>query len=252
MTGQLEGRVIIVTGGARGIGAALVERCAAEGAKTVIADVLSDEAAALADAVRATGGEALAVVTDIADRVSTDRLVHKTLNAFGRVDGLVNNAGLIAGLARRPFDEIPVEEWDRVMAVNVRGAWNCCVAVAAAFRDQSYGKIANITSDTILSGVPGLLHYVASKGAVFAMTRSLARELGSANVTVNAIAPGFTETAAALEHGSEAATRSVRGRAIQRAQRPEDLAGTVVFLMSADSDFMTGQLLTVNGGYIFH
>lgn len=252
MAGQLNGRVIIVTGGARGIGAELVGRCAAEGAKTVIADVLVDEATALAATIRASGGDALAVTTDIADRASSDRLVVETIRAFGRVDGLVNNAGLIAGLARRPFDEIPPEEWDRVMAVNVRGTWNCCSSVATAFRQQAYGKIVNITSDTILSGVPGLLHYVASKGAVFAMTRSLARELGSANVTVNAVAPGFTETAAALEHGSEAAARSIQGRAIQRAQRPEDLAGTVVFLMSADSDFMTGQLLTVNGGYIFH
>jgi NAD(P)-dependent dehydrogenase (short-subunit alcohol dehydrogenase family) len=252
MAGQLDGRVIIVTGGARGIGAALVARCAEEGAKTIIADILEDEAAATANAVRARGGEAIAVATDIADRSSVDRLVAEAMSAFGRVDGLVNNAALIAGLARRPFDEIPESEWDRVMAINVRGAWNCCAAVAPAFRRQGYGKIVNIASDTILSGVPGLLHYVASKGAVFAMTRSLARELGAANVTVNAIAPGFTETAAALEHGNEAAVRSVQGRAIQRPQRPEDLAGAVVFLMSADSDFMTGQLLTVNGGYIFH
>jgi 3-oxoacyl-[acyl-carrier protein] reductase len=249
---RLAGRTVIVTGGGRGIGQALADRCASEGAAVVIAEVIASNAEGAVEAIRARGGEALAIETDVSDRASVEAMVARTIERYGRIDGLVNNAAIIAGLERRPFDQIPQEEWDRVIAVNVRGVWNTCAAVAPHFRAQQRGKIVNISSDTVLSGVPGLLHYIASKGAVVTMTRSLARELGPSSVCVNAIAPGFTETAAALEHGREAAERSVRGRAIQRPQTPEDLAGATLFLLSDDADSVTGQLLTVNGGYIFH
>jgi NAD(P)-dependent dehydrogenase (short-subunit alcohol dehydrogenase family) len=250
--GRLEGRVVIVTGAGRGIGLVLAERCARDGASVVVAEVMADAGEAVAASIRAAGGEALAVQVDIAERSSVDLMVATVVERYGAVDGLVNNAALIAGLERRPFEDIETQEWDRVMAVNVRGVWNACAAVAGIFRERGYGKIVNVSSDTVLSGIPGLLHYVSSKGAIVAMTRSLARELGEANVTVNAIAPGFTETAAALEHGQEAAERSVRGRALKRPQAPEDVAGTVAFLLSGDSDFVTGQLIVVNGGYVLH
>jgi 3-oxoacyl-[acyl-carrier protein] reductase len=164
----------------------------------------------------------------------------------------VNNAAMLSGVARRSFLEIPEHEWDRMMSVNVKGVWQCCKAVVPHMRRQGGGKIINISSDTVLSGVPGLLHYVASKGAIATMSRSLCRELGPDNICVNAIAPGFTVTPAALEHGDEAVQRSVAGRALARPQVPEDLAGVIAFLISSDSDFLTGQLLTVNGGYVLH
>jgi NAD(P)-dependent dehydrogenase (short-subunit alcohol dehydrogenase family) len=178
-------------------------------------------------------------------------MVAAALDRFGRIDVLVNNAAIV-DLARQPSDLISEQEWDRVMQVNVKGPWLCIRAVLPAMREQRGGKIVNLSSDLILSGVPGLLHYVASKGALTAMTRSLARELGPDGICVNAVAPGLTTTDAAMTHGQEAAERSIRTRAIPRAQTPDDITGTVVFLASEASAFMTGQLLVVNGGSVLH
>jgi NAD(P)-dependent dehydrogenase (short-subunit alcohol dehydrogenase family) len=247
----LAGRVVIVTGGARGIGKAIALRCAAEGASVVIADIEGELAAQTAAQIEALGGQALAVRTDVSAADSVGAMVAAALDRFGRIDVLVNNAAIV-DLARQPSDLISEQEWDRVMLVNVKGPWLCIRAVLPAMREQRGGKIVNLSSDLILSGVPGLLHYVASKGALTAMTRSLARELGPDGICVNAVAPGLTTTDAAMTHGQEAAERSIRTRAIPRAQTPDDITGTVVFLASDASAFMTGQLLVVNGGSVLH
>ena len=247
----LAGRVVIVTGGARGIGKAIALRCAAEGASVVIADIEGELAAQTAAQIEALGGQALAVRTDVSAADSVGAMVAAVLDRFGRIDVLVNNAAIV-DLARQPSDLISEQEWDRVMLVNVKGPWLCIRAVLPAMREQRGGKIVNLSSDLILSGVPGLLHYVASKGALTAMTRSLARELGPDGICVNAVAPGLTTTDAAMTHGQEAAERSIRTRAIPRAQTPDDITGTVVFLASDASAFMTGQLLVVNGGSVLH
>ena len=248
---SLAGRVVIVTGGARGIGKAIALRCAAEGASVVIADIEGEGAAQTAAQIEALGGQALAVRTDVSAAESVGAMVAAALDRFGRIDVLVNNAAIV-DLARQPSDLISEQEWDRVMLVNVKGPWLCIRAVLPAMREQRGGKIVNLSSDLILSGVPGLLHYVASKGALTAMTRSLARELGPDSICVNAVAPGLTTTDAAMTHGQEAAERSIRTRAIPRAQTPDDVTGTVVFLASEASAFMTGQLLVVNGGSVLH
>ena len=248
---SLAGRVVIVTGGARGIGKAIALRCAAEGASVVIADIEGEGAAQTAAQIEALGGQALAVRTDVSAADSVGAMVAAALDRFGRIDVLVNNAAIV-DLARQPSDLISEQEWDRVMLVNVKGPWLCIRAVLPAMREQRGGKIVNLSSDLILSGVPGLLHYVASKGALTAMTRSLARELGPDSICVNAVAPGLTTTDAAMTHGQEAAERSIRTRAIPRAQTPDDITGTVVFLASEASAFMTGQLLVVNGGSVLH
>jgi NAD(P)-dependent dehydrogenase (short-subunit alcohol dehydrogenase family) len=248
---SLAGRVAIVTGGARGIGQAIALECAAEGASVVIADIDGERAAETAARIEALGGRALAVRTDVSAADSVTAMAGAALGRFGRIDVLVNNAAIV-DVARQPSDLIPEEEWDRVMLVNVKGPWLCVRAVLPAMREQRGGKIINLSSDLILSGVPGLLHYVASKGALTAMTRSLARELGPDGICVNAVAPGLTTTDAAMTHGQEAAERSIRTRAIPRAQTPDDITGTVVFLASDASSFMTGQLLVVNGGSVLH
>jgi 3-oxoacyl-[acyl-carrier protein] reductase len=250
--GLLVGRVAIVTGGARGIGKAISKQYASEGARVVIADIdgaLGEETAA---EIRTSGGQSHAVQTDVSRADSVTAMTESALSQFGRIDILVNNAAVLAKLPRQPFADIPEEQWDLVMLVNVKGPWLCIRSVGSSMRDQGYGKIINMSSDMILSGVPGMLHYVASKGALMAMTRSLARELGPDGICVNAVAPGFTITDAAMAHGQEANERNIRTRAIQRAQSPEDLTGTLVYLASAASDFVTGQLVTVNGGSVLH
>jgi 3-oxoacyl-[acyl-carrier protein] reductase len=252
---RLKDRVAIVTGAARGIGQSYCLALAREGARVVAADILScTETVAQ---VHQTGGEALAVTTDVADNRSTQALAAQTIQRFGRIDILVNNAAIYGGLKLTPFEQIPEAEWDRVMAVNVKGIWLCCKAVIPAMKQQGRGKIINISSDTIWMGVPLFLHYVASKGAVFALTRALARELAGTGITANAITPGYTMTEAA--QGIADPERVARLRAwvveqqiIKRVEEPADLAGTVVFLASEDSDFITGQTINVNGGATHH
>ncbi len=250
--GVLQDRVAIVTGAARGIGRRIAGRFADEGARVVIADILDNEATATAAAITDRGGVALAVRTDVSNAASVTAAAHQAREAFGPVSILVNNAAIVAGLRREPFDEIPEEDWDHVMAVNVKGMWLMTKSIVGDMRSVGYGKIINVTSDLVLSGTPGLLHYVSSKGAVWAFTRALAHELGTDGIRVNAVAPGFTETKAAMTLGGDAATRSIARRALRRAQTPDDLTGTMVYLASADSDFVTGQLLVVNGGYVLH
>ena len=245
----LDGKVAIVTGGAQGIGQAIARGLAAEGARIVVADVnRAEEAAAEFD-----GGVGLTV--DVASEEQTARMADETVSRCGRVDVLVNNAGLYASLALRPFEEIPVDEWRRVMDVNVMSMFLTCKAVVPKMREQGGGKIVNISSGTPFRGVPFLLHYVTSKGAIVALTRSLAKELGKDSIYVNCVAPGFTLSAgveANPQHIEKLREASIAARTIQRDQRPEDVVGAVVFLCGPGADFITGQTMVIDGGQYFH
>jgi NAD(P)-dependent dehydrogenase (short-subunit alcohol dehydrogenase family) len=248
---RLTGKVAIVTGAAQGIGATYARALAAEGAKLSLCDLA--EPAAIAAEIRAGGGEALSRAADVTDPAAVTALVAATEQAFGGVHVLVNNAAMFGSLRPKPFTEISSEEWDRVMAVNTRGPFECAKAVVPVMRRQGYGKIINIASGTLFKGTPLLMHYVSSKGAVVAFTRVLARELGADNICVNCIAPGLTMSDAVKSSslGAQAAF-TVASRCFKREQTPEDLAGTVVFLASHESDFITGQTILVDGGSVLH
>ncbi len=245
------GTVVVVTGGARGIGAALSRSLARQGAAVVVADVV--DAAPLVEELTAEGRAASAVPTDVSDEAAWARLVAAVLEEHGRVDALVNNAAVYQGLgAKVPFTEISVAEWDRVMAVNARGVWLGMRAVHPAMTARGHGRIVNIASATVHMGVPWFAHYTASKGAVIALTRSVAREVGRDGITVNAIAPGLVETEATftLNDPSYVAT-AAHGRAVPRGMVPDDLCPAVSFLCSRDSGFITGQTVVVDGGVTF-
>ena len=196
MSQRLAGRVAIVTGGARGIGRAIAEAYAGAGARVVVADVLESDAVTVADAIVRAGGQAEAVVADVTSVTAVDELVHRALAGTGRIDVLVNNAAIYDGIRAAPLESLTSGEWDAVLAVNVRGVWNVTRAVVPTMRAQSYGKIVNLASGTVLQGTPYMLHYVASKGAVVAMTRAMARELGPDGIRVNTLAPGLTDSGA--------------------------------------------------------
>jgi NAD(P)-dependent dehydrogenase (short-subunit alcohol dehydrogenase family) len=254
MTGRLQGAVAIVTGAAQGIGAAYAKAMALEGAKIVVADVI-DGNEGIIDAIRATGGEAVSIKTDVTSEAAVKALVAETLRLYGKIDILVNNAAIFAGLPIRHFTEIDGAEWDKVMAVNVRGPFECAKAVVPAMRANGYGKIINIASGTVFKGTPGYLHYVTSKGAIVAMTRVMARELGADNICVNALAPGLTTSEGVINNPSytdESLAANASSRALKRLQQPDDLVGAIVFLASHDSDFMTGQTMLVDGGSAMH
>ena len=247
--GTLEGRVALVTGGSQGIGRAIAEGLAAEGARVAIADLRgAQEAAAAFD-----GG--VGITADVAGEDDVARMTQEVLDRCGRIDILVNNAGLYASLAMRSFEEIPLEEWRRVMDVNVASMFLTCRAVVPLMRARGAGKIVNISSGTPFRGVPFLLHYVTSKGAIVAFTRSLARELGKDSIHVNCVAPGFTMTDGVLanpEVVEKLRDASVAARTIQRDQVPEDVVGAVVFLCGPGSEFITGQTMVIDGGQTFH
>ena len=248
---RLKDKVVIVTGGARGIGRAYGLAVAAEGAKVVVADV-ADGKPALKE-IEGLGAQALVVECDVSREADTLRLATETLAQFGRIDVLVNNAALYGSLKRRPFMEIPIEEWDRVMAVNLRGLFLCARAVFPAMKAQGKGKIINIASGTFFKGVPHYIHYTTSKGGVVGFTRSLARELGDFGIRVNAIAPGFTLSGENEKNMPETGREAnVRMRMLKRAEVPGDVVGTLVFLASDDSHFITGQTIVVDGGGVVH
>jgi len=246
---SLEGRVAIVTGGAQGIGRAIAQGLAAEGARIVIADLKgAPEAADAFD-----GG--LGLTVDVSSEADTERMAVETVQQCGGIDILVNNAGLYASLAMRPFEQIPVQEWRQVMDVNVMSMFLTCRAVVPRMRERGAGRIVNISSGTPFRGVPLLLHYVTSKGAIVALTRALAKELGSDEVLVNCVAPGFTisegvrENPVVLEALRDV---SVSARALKRDQEPTDVVGAVVFLCGPGSTFVTGQTIVIDGGQYFH
>lgn len=245
--------VVIVTGAARGIGRAFALRFARDGYRVTIADVNGDGVEAVRREIAGAGGEGLALRIDVSSEADCARMVAETIRAFGRIDVLINDAALFADLYRKPFWEISVEEWDAVMSVNARGTWLAMKAVVPPMREQRSGCIINMSSNTVLLGRPGFLHYVASKGAIIAITRSAARELGDFNIRVNCILPGLTDTG--VERKSDDPARRAelaKEQIIKRPEVPDDLVGVAAFLASQDARFMTGQAMTVDGGNAFH
>lgn len=246
---DVAGRVVLITGGGQGIGREYARQFGAAGAIPVIADVNPESGANVAEEIRSAGGRALAVTTDVSDVDSVNELVRSALAEFGRVDALINNAAIFSSLTMRPFDDIPLDEWRAVLDVNITGTFLCARAVAPVMREAGWGRIINIASGAVPLGVPQYLHYVASKAAVAGLTNSLARELGPAGITVNAVQPGgtFTEVPRATVTDAGKA-RLIANQCIPREEIPADLAGIVLFLVSNASEFITGQTLVVDGG----
>ena len=241
---------VVVTGAAGGLGRMYSLALAQEGYAIVAAD-LADPSQVVAE-VEAAGGACLGVTVDVSDEESTRAMAAAALERFGRIDALVNNAAYYTAIVKKPFDEIPVEEWDRCFAVNVRGTWLCCRAVAPAMRDQRAGRIVNISSTTVPTGADGFLHYVASKSAIVGLTRSLARELGEWNVTVNTVTPDYIAFDRDYDNRQpELARVLAQQRCLKRELDPEDMVGTILFLLGPGSAFVTGQNLHVNGGRVF-
>ncbi|MDP6430609.1 MAG: glucose 1-dehydrogenase [Rhodospirillales bacterium] len=252
--GRLDGRVAIITGAAQGIGAAYAKALAGEGARLALADI--QDAGPVAKEIEAgfQGAETLALGTDVSDEAQVNDMVAKTVERFGKLDILISNAAMFASISHKPFTDIPVEEWDRLMAVNVKGPWLCAKAAVPEMQKNGYGKIVNIASGTLFKGNPNILHYVTSKGAILAMTRSMSNEVGGDGICVNTLAPGLTMSEGVLgaKEFMEGRDANMASRALKRYQEPEDLTGAMLFLVSPDSDFMTGQCMVVDGGSVHH
>jgi len=251
--GRVNGKVAVVTGGAQGIGRAYAECLAAEGAKVVVTDI--QDTSEVVDAIKKAGGEAIGLKTDVTSNVSLEAMVEAAETAFGPVELLVNNAAVFASIEMKPFTQISEDEWDLVMRVNVRGPFQAVKAVLPSMQKVGRGKVINISSGTVLRGAPMFLHYVSSKGAILAQTRALSRELAKDNIQANTIIIGLTETEGVKANqkmlsGAKAPTLAMR--AISREMLPEDILGTLLFLASEDSDFITGQSVNVDGGALNH
>ena len=248
--GRLDGKTAIITGAGRGIGAVMAKKMAEEGANVVVTDVLdtADTVAAIKDA----GGSAIGLHVDVTSDDDLASMVEATQKEFGALDILVNNASIFAALQPKPFMQIDNDEFDKVMTVNARGVHQATKAVVPTMMKAGGGKIVNIASGTVYYGPPGLSHYTASKGAVIALTRGYGRELGDKNIQINAIAPGLTESESIKGHAGFAPARAptVQSRSIKREMVPEDLLGSLLFLCTSDSDFLTGQTINVDGGKV--
>ncbi len=245
----LDGRVAVVTGGAQGIGRALAHGLGEAGAAVVVADKAGDRAAAVAESLRASGCKATAAAVDVTDQESVRAMVGSTVQTFGRVDVLVNNAAIFSTIKMGPFEDIPIAEWNQVLDVNLTGAFLCCQAVAGQMREQQYGRIINISSATVLEGRPNYLHYVTSKAGLVGLTRSLARELGSSNITVNAVMPGSVVTE--IPRGTvtpEQAAAIIAAQSVPRRLSPADIVGPILFLSGDGAAAITGQTVVVDGG----
>lgn len=250
---KLSGRVAIVTGAGKGIGAFYARHLAQAGARICLADI--ENCDAVAQEIVSAGGEAIVQKTDVTDAEAVAVLAKCTADHFGSIDILVNNAAIFATLALQPLEQISSREFERVLSVNVRGCFECIKAASPYMRKQKRGKIINIASGTVFKGSPFMVHYVASKGAVIALTRSAAREMGSDGIQVNCIAPGLTLSEGVKNndaYSGEVSANNVASRAIRRDAVPEDLLGTLLFLASQDSDFITGQTIVVDGGSVMH
>ena len=244
----LQNKTIIVTGASTGIGQAFSVACSSYGAKIIVADMNSGEETV--EIIKSKGGEAKFVEVDVANEKSTDLMAKAAYDWTGRVDGLINNAAYFREVKLTPFEEIDVAVWDKIFDVNVKGVWQCSKAVIPYMRNNNGGSIINISSVVAVTGQPGYLHYVATKGAVLAMTKGLAKECGKDLVRVNTIAPGFVITDATKNRPIEWQQTFLKARAISREQRPEDLVGTAVYLLSDLSSFVSGQTHVVDGGHI--
>jgi NAD(P)-dependent dehydrogenase (short-subunit alcohol dehydrogenase family) len=250
---RLSGKVAMVTGAAQGIGATYARALAAEGAAIAVNDI-ADPAATVA-AIKAAGGRALGALADVTSADSIRAAVDDAVAAFGRLDILVTNAAMFGNLRLKPFLEIESQEWDRLMAVNVRGVFESVKAAVPHMRRQKYGKIVNIASGTVFKGSPMLLHYVTSKGAVLAMTRAMARELGDDGIRVNCLAPGLIMSESVRANADwvgPVVANNIASRALKREAVPDDLIGAMLFLTTPESDFMTGQTIVVDGGSVMH
>ena len=250
---RLAGKVAIVTGGALGIGRHYALALAAEGAKVMIADIADGKPVADEIAGRHGADAAASSVTDVSDEAAVKDLVAQTIQRFGQIDILVNNAALYAKLSPRNFDEWDMATWDKVMAINVRGPFLMVKHVAPHMRARASGKIINIASGAAYKGIPRMLPYVTSKGAMLAFTRALSRELGAYGIAVNSLSPGYILSDTGLENATHVEEERIpvrNSRAFKRDGYPEDLLGTLVFLAGGDSDFVTGQSIVVDGGSV--
>lgn len=245
---RFKDKSVIITGGGGKIAKAYALAFAREGAKLSLPDIVS--AGPIVHAIRDMGGTAISMACDVSNEQSVKAMVEETVKQFGTVDILINNAAYFMTVWKGPFWDMNVEEFDKAMAVNVRGSWLCAKAVVPYMQKQKQGKIINISSNVALTGNPNYIHYVTSKGAIIAMTRAMARELGDWNICVNTVSPGFVVTEGRQVDPEYEKIRAQQ-RSLKRSQVENDLVGTVLYLASADSDFMTGQLLNVDGGYHF-
>lgn len=253
MSPVLEGKVAIITGASRGIGRALALRFAEEGAKLLLTTTNPERAAGVVNEIKAKGAEAVAMKADISVENDTKKIAEKVMQQYGKVDILINNAGIWYGVEAKPWDAWKVEDWDRMFAVNVKGTWLCCRAIAPLMVKQSSGRIINISSHIIkVPDAQYFLAYALSKSALYTMTQCLARALGPSGINVNAIGPGFTATEASLaKPGSEEILKNViAAQSIKRREEPEDVAGVAVVLASKDADFISGQFIVVDGGSV--
>ncbi|MDA8335059.1 MAG: 3-oxoacyl-ACP reductase FabG [Peptococcaceae bacterium] len=248
---RLRDKVCIVTGASKGLGRAFCLKMAAQGAK-IVAAATSGGVDDTVAAVRERGGEGLGLRVDVSREEDCLAMVRQVVEKFGRIDVLVNNAAVYYGIGRKSFMDIDPAEWDRVMAVNVRGPWLCSRAVFPSMREKGRGKIINLASEVFFTGSNNLAHYVASKGGVVGLTRALAREAGPYGICVNAVAPGFTDTEASRTMVSRIENYDVAPNCLKRLGTPEDVVGAVLFLASEESDFVTGQTILVDGGRVMH
>lgn len=248
---SVQDRVVVVTGAAQGIGRELARQFAAAGAISILADFNLDGAQAVLGEIEFAGGRATAVKVDVADKASVDEMTASVLAEHGRIDVLINNAGIFATLGKRPFYEIPLDEWERVLRVNVTGSYLCACATVPAMRAASWGRIVNISSDSVPKGVVNYLHYVTSKSAVIGMTNAMARELGAYGITVNCIRPGpvATEVDRAVNPTLERRMKQLGEQCIPKGQEPTDLVGLAMFLATPAAAFLTGQTIACDGGY---